>query len=344
MDAPWDPQSRSDQFLKSLPEQGHILIVTHDNPDPDALASSLALQVLLREKTGLKPHIGIGGILGRAENRVLSLEVDIDVNPIEVVIDRHWDAIVMVDAQPGSGNSSLPADLTVTAVIDHHPSRKPLSAKFTDIRTEYGAVSTILVEYLMGQHITLDTKLATALFYAIKSETSELGRGICDADQRAYFTLFSMVDWELHHRIIKAEIPADYFALYHIGIENARLYGSAVVSKLGVLPVPDAVAELADFLLRHEHADRTMVMGRYEDQVVYSIRFTPSDLSAGQIAALMAADMGAGGGHDHMAGGRIPLNRTNRGKISEIESLLITRFLEAVGVDATQPGIPLIPE
>ncbi|MCX6639440.1 MAG: DHHA1 domain-containing protein [bacterium] len=316
--------------------------MTHDNPDPDALASSLALQVLIKAKKSLKPYIGIGGILGRAENRVLSLEIDLNVNPIELVVDKPWDAIVMVDAQPGSGNSTLPSDLPITAVIDHHPSHHPVTAEFVDIRPEYGAVSTLLVEYLLAQEVKLESKLATALFYAIKSETSELGLSICDADQRAYFALFGTVDWELHHRIMKAEIPGDYFTLYHRGIANACLFGNVVVSRLGEIPVPDAVAELADFLLRHENADRTLVIGRYEDQIVYSIRFTPSDLSAGNIAGIMARELGTGGGHDHMAGGRILSNGRNRKKIDEIEAVLIDRFLTAVGAEQFKPGVPLL--
>jgi len=190
---PWDPDGQSDKLLAVLPDSGSILLTSHDNPDPDALASCLALQALIREKKGINPRIVIGGILGRAENRALSLELDIDFYPVDLVGNKHWDAVIMADAQPQSGNSSLPAGMPILAVIDHHPQRKPLSIPFADIRPKYGAVSTILVEYLKKQGIAWNSSLATALFYAIKSETAELGRGICDADRRAYFELFDHV-------------------------------------------------------------------------------------------------------------------------------------------------------
>lgn len=339
---PWDPEGQAERFLQILPKSGSVLLTSHDNPDPDALASCLALQTLIREKKGLTSRIAIGGLLGRAENRVMSLELDIDLHPIEMLLNKPWDAVVMVDAQPGSGNSNLPPKMPVTAVIDHHPLRRPLKSPFVDVRPEYGAVSTILVEYLGGQGLDWDAKLATALYYAIKSETADLGRGVCDADRRAHFALFDSIDWELLHRILKAEIPGDYFRLFPRGIELAKLYGSVVVSDLGEIPVPDAVAELAEFMLRHEDVKRSLVLGRYENQIVYSIRFTRSDLDAGMVASAIVKGYGTGGGHDQMAGGRIILNRSKRDRVAQIERTIINRFLRAVGGESFIPGVPLI--
>jgi nanoRNase/pAp phosphatase (c-di-AMP/oligoRNAs hydrolase) len=340
----WDSEGQSDIFLGVLPDKGNILITSHDNPDPDALASCLAVQTLLRKKKKMTPRIAIGGILGRAENRAMCLELDIDLIPIDIVEDKSWDAVIMVDAQPGSGNSTLPPDMPITAVIDHHPRRKPLSVPFIDIRPAYGAVSTILVEFLCKQGVKWDSKLATALFYAIKSETAELGRGICDADRLAYFALFDSVDWEVMHRIIKAKIPGDYFNLFPRGIEAARIYGNAAVCHLGEIPVPDAVAELADFLLRHEDVSRTLVIGLYEDQIVYSIRFTRSDLDAGVVASNIVKGFGAGGGHDLMAGGRIVLKKSNLVRVDEITDILEERFIEAVRMIKHKPGRLLLAE
>jgi nanoRNase/pAp phosphatase (c-di-AMP/oligoRNAs hydrolase) len=263
---------------------------------------------------------------------------------MDILEDKHWDAVVMVDAQPRSGNANLPKKMPVTAIIDHHPQRKNYRSPFVDIRPEYGAVSTILVEYLLGQNLKWDEKLATALFYAIKSETADLGRGICDADRMAYFALFDSVNWELLHNIVKAEIPGDYFQLFPKGIELSILYGNALVSNLGEIPVPDAVAEIADFMLRHERVKRSLVLGTYEDQLVFSIRFTPSNLDAGIVATNIAKGYGAGGGHDQMAGGRILLSRHKKSHVPIIERTIINRFLKSVGAYKHKPGKPLVPE
>ncbi|MBU0518183.1 DHH family phosphoesterase, partial [bacterium] len=338
----WDPDRQCDKLLELIPDSGNILLSSHDNPDPDALASCMALQQLISAKKGITPRIAIAGILGRAENRAMSLELEIDLVPIEILEDKHWDAVIMVDAQPRAGNTHLNPNLPITAVIDHHPARDDLEAKFIDIRPEYGAVSTIIIEYFLGQNLTWSTKLATALFYAIKSETADLGRGICDADRRAYFALFDSVDWEIMHRIIKAKIPGDYFQLYPRGIEAALLYGNAVVCDLGEIPVPDAVAEIADFMLRHEAVSRSLVIGQYEDQLVFSIRFSSGDLDAGVIASGIVKGFGTGGGHDLMAGGRIILKKSQASRSGQICTTLVDRFIDQVGQTEFKPGIPLI--
>lgn len=343
-DQPWDPQNKAQRLLDTLPDSGNILLTSHDNPDPDALASSMALQKLIQTKKGATARIAIGGILGRAENKAMSLELELDMYPIELLEDKKWDAIVIVDAQPGSGNAHLPQNVPVTAVIDHHPQRHPLKAPFVDIRPHYGAVSSVLVEYLRGQGIPWDSRLATALFYAIKSETADLGRRITNADQRAYFALFNSVDWELLHRIIKSKIPSDYFRLFPKGIERAKLYGDTLVANLGAIPVPDAVAELADFLLRHEAVSKALVLGRYEDQIVYSIRFTRRELDAGAIASAIVKGFGFGGGHDQMAGGRIILSAKNRADSKKITRKVIERFLSNTGYNPHKRGKPLLPK
>jgi nanoRNase/pAp phosphatase (c-di-AMP/oligoRNAs hydrolase) len=339
----WDPQGKSAHFLRVLPFSGNVLLTSHDNPDPDALASCLALQTLMRQKLDVNPHIAIGGILGRAENRALTLELEIDLYPIDLLEHQHWDGIIMVDAQPGAGNTNLPHNMSITAVIDHHPHRQEFTAPFVDIRPEYGASGTIMVEYLMAQGVKWDTRLATALFYAIRSETQDLGSSICEADRRAHFALFDAVDWDLLHRITHAKIPGDYFGLFQRGISMARLYGDVLVTDLGDIPAPDAVAEMADFLLRHETVIRTMVMGRYEDQIVFSLRFATSDMDAGIVASSMARNLGTGGGHDQAAGGRIMLTRPRLLRIEAIKALVVDRFLELAGMLQHKPGETLLP-
>jgi nanoRNase/pAp phosphatase (c-di-AMP/oligoRNAs hydrolase) len=195
----------------------------------------------------------------------------------------------------------------------------------------------------MAQGIRWDSKLATALFYAIRSETQDLGSSLCDADRRAHFSLFDAVDWDLLHRITKAKIPGDYFALFQLGISHARLYGNALVTDLGDIPAPDAVAEMADFLLRHEKVTRTLVLGRYEDQIVFSLRFSRNDLDAGIVASSLARNLGTGGGHDQAAGGRILLNRPRLLRVNDIKETIVDRFLELAGMSQHKPGVALMP-
>ncbi|HSJ53993.1 MAG TPA: hypothetical protein VLC52_09625, partial [Anaerolineae bacterium] len=57
-----------DRAVKGL---SRLLILPHNDPDPDAIASALALGYLLAERAGLEITIAYRGIIGRAENKAL---------------------------------------------------------------------------------------------------------------------------------------------------------------------------------------------------------------------------------------------------------------------------------
>ena len=90
---------RSDRLLKILAPFEEIVIVTHDNPDPDALAAGWGVGLLIREKLGRPARLVGGGEIMRAENRhmVRLLEPPLEWGPIELidgqsigVIDGFW--------------------------------------------------------------------------------------------------------------------------------------------------------------------------------------------------------------------------------------------------------------
>jgi hypothetical protein len=54
-----------------LGEATHALVLTHDNPDPDAIASAAGLGFLIERISGIPVTVAFGGIIGRAENRSL---------------------------------------------------------------------------------------------------------------------------------------------------------------------------------------------------------------------------------------------------------------------------------
>ena len=92
-----------------------------------------------------------------------------------------YDGVMLVDTQPVAANHLLwstdyPGE-EVLAAIDHHPPRRSqLRARVHDVRPEVGASSTLLCEYLAVAEVPIDTRLATALFYGIKSDTMGLSR------------------------------------------------------------------------------------------------------------------------------------------------------------------------
>lgn len=321
------------EVVESLRGKGHILVVTHDHPDPDALASAYALQHLLLVTTGQEAQLAFGGIIGRSENLAMVEELGIRYARLATLDLDEYAAVCMVDTQPGAGNNSWPVTRPVDLVIDHHPLREETGrSRFHDVREEFGACATILFEYLRTHEVYVGTKLATMLFYAIKSETQDLGREWIKADRDAYLSLLPFCNNHMLARIAHPRIPHRYFAGFSRAIGAARLYGTALFFDLGELDTPEMVAEMAEFLLRGEGIETVLGTGRYQGIQILSLRLAGESGHAGALLRKVVRELGTAGGHGLIAGGQIPLPAGGlKGKV--LVSELRRRFLAQLGID-----------
>jgi len=325
-------RSFSTRFLEWLLGKGRILIMAHDNPDPDSLAAAMALKHLILVKTGLDATIGFGGIIGRGENRIMVEKLEIKAVPIEHLDLDQFQVICMVDSQPGTGNNSFPSDRPVHLVIDHHPLRDSSKASpWVDVREEYGASATILFEYLQAQEVNFGTKLATILFYAIKSETQDLGREWSKADRQAYLQLIPMSNNHILFEIIHPSVPREYFHAFSRAIANARVYGELCVFNLYDIDNPDIVAELADFILRAEGIETVLGIGRYGETVILSMRTLSHQVNASKLIQETVGDLGTAGGHGMTSGGQIRPMVGPKPVMRELEVTLCRRLQESLG-------------
>jgi len=323
-----------DDLICWLRGKGKILIVVHDNPDPDCLASALALYHLFVMKLNRESVIAFSGMIGRSENLAMAKLLEIPLTPLEIIDTSEFNVICLLDTQPGTGNNSLAAGVTVDLVIDHHPMRDATrNCRWVDIRENYGATASILYEYLDAQEVGIGTKLATALFYAIKSETQDLGRESEDHDRRAYLNLFPITNKRLLYEITHPKLPAEYFGSVKSAIEHARIYGPVLISRLGSIVFPEIVAELADLLLNLEGVDTVLCMGNYSDDLILSMRTTRHDINSGEIMKRVVVERGVAGGHGMMGGGRIDNVRLSDGAVDKVEGL----FLRELAVDDCRP-------
>jgi nanoRNase/pAp phosphatase (c-di-AMP/oligoRNAs hydrolase) len=339
--------SRSAEFAAAIVDwvrgKGRILIVAHDNPDPDSLAAAVALKHLFLVKTNLEATITFGGIIGRGENRAMVRELEIGAVPIEKLKLEEFNVVCMVDTQPGTGNNSFPPDRDVHLVIDHHPPRDATrSCRWWDVREDYGASATILFEYLQAQEVYIGTKLATILFYAIKSETQDLGRDWNRADREAYLKLLPLCNNRILYTITHPQVPREYFFIFNRALENARLYDRVLVFNLYQIDNPDIVAEMADFLLRMDEIDVVLGMGCYNEREILSLRTSQLSLGAGELIQKIMDGLGTAGGHNMTAGGQIAPMQGNTAVQKELEATLVRRLLEALELPV-QKGKPLIP-
>jgi nanoRNase/pAp phosphatase (c-di-AMP/oligoRNAs hydrolase) len=318
--------------------KGHrkALILTHDNPDPDSIASAVALAYILHELAGLETAVAYGGIVGRAENRALVRVLKLPVVPISRVVFEDHDLICMVDTQPEQGNHSLPARHFPDVVIDHHPERPETRlAPIADVGAQVGATSTVLVEYFRATGLPMPAWLATALYYGIKADTRDLGRETTPADVDAYLWLFPMVDKEALGEIEHPRLPLEYFRLYHAAMERALVYDHAVVCDLGDVYAPDMVAEVAERFLFLEDVKWSVAFGEYDGQLYFSLRTSDRRMNAGRlIRDVIEEKGGSAGGHGSMAGARIPLRGLGPTARERFKAELVQRFLKEFGVRA----------
>ena len=319
----------SARILEFVRGKGKVLIVAHDNPDPDSLAAAFALRHMLEVNANIDATIAFGGIIGRGENRAMVKELEIKTVQFEDLDLDQYKVVCMVDTQPGTGNNSFPSDRDVHIVIDHHPLRdRTRKCKLYDVREGYGAAATILYEYLLGQEVYVGTKLATILFYAIKSETQDLGREWTEYDRAAYLNLLQLSNNRILYNIAHAQVPREYFSSYNRAIENARLYGSVMVFNLYEIDNPDVVAEMAYLLLRMEGIDVVLGMGRYKGKAVLSLRISSHDILAGPLLRSVVGDLGTAGGHGMTAGAQIDPMNGNLAVLRELETSLTRRLLK----------------
>jgi len=318
----------TDEMLTWVRGKGKILIVIHDNPDPDSLASAMALSHLFVMKANKEATIAFSGMIGRSENICMAKELEISLTPFGLLDLDEYKVICMLDTQPAAGNNSLPPGTKVDIVIDHHPMRnESKECKWVDIREDYGVTATILYEYLILENVYISTKMATALFYAIKSETQDLGREANRPDRDAYLRLFPLTNKKLLFEITHPKLPREHFQTFHRAIDNAKIYGKIIVVNLMAVSYPEAVAEIADYLVRLEGIETVLAIGHYCDEVILSMRTTSHAINAGEMIKRLVSGIGTAGGHGMTAGGKLDNVPFDLATLEYIERYLTNRLL-----------------
>jgi nanoRNase/pAp phosphatase (c-di-AMP/oligoRNAs hydrolase) len=309
-DATRDCYAALQALVARQPKPGRWLVLTHDNPDPDALASAQILARVLRQALRQKVTVAYGGIIGRAENQEMVKSLRLPFSHIRNLNLKRYQRFALVDTQPRSGNNQLPARTVPDVVIDHHPLRtNTQTGPFYDIRPKYGATATILAEYMVAAGLKPTHALATALIYAIRSETQDFAREHIGPDKAIHDLFFPLANHRLLARIQSPRLPVSYFGNLHDALENLESVDSLILSHLGAVEQPDIVPEIADLLLRLEGKTWSLVTGYYQDRLYLSIRTTNTRADAGSLMHRLLRRRGKGGGHGMIAGGWVDASK-----------------------------------
>jgi len=314
----------------------HLAVVAHDNPDPDAIASSVALE-RVAEAAGCEATVCYYGEITHHENRAFVNLLDIDMQTLSAEDDlAEFDGLALVDHSRPGVNNQLPETVPVDVVIDHHPPRTPVDARFVDLRSSVGATSTLLVDYLTHFGIGIDETVATALLFGIHVDTREFSREVSAADFEAAAALVAHADFGMLERIESPNVSASTLDTIASAVVNRRVEGEVLLSCVERISDRDAIAQAADRLLTLEDVTTTLVYGVMDGTIYVSARSRGSGIDIGETLRDAFGQIGSAGGHADMAGAQIALgvleavdDRTES-LLAVVESVVTGRFLEAV--------------
>ncbi|SFR65049.1 DHH family phosphoesterase [Halogeometricum limi] len=335
--------TKAQTLSELLAEANELTVVCHNNPDPDCLASTLALG-RIASIAGIEAHrIFYSGSISHQQNRAFINLLEMDLRPFDAdaVENRSEDSLLaFVDhAVPGANNEVSPGT-SVDIVIDHH-SVEGIDARFVDHREDVGATATILTEYLRELDVELDATLATALLFAIRRETLGFLRGATTAEYTAAGALHEHADRDLLRTLSTPSVSGATIDAIAEAIANRTIRGSVLITHVGETDERDALPQAADYLATLEGVETAIVFGIVDDEIELSARSTDSRIHIGNVLHDAFDDVGSAGGHREMAGGAVPLgifadyDVSDAGFVDVVEAVVTDRLVRSLRLRTT---------
>jgi nanoRNase/pAp phosphatase (c-di-AMP/oligoRNAs hydrolase) len=307
------------------------LVLLQDFPDPDALSSAWAYQ-LIAQQYDIKCEIIYGGTLSHQENIALVKLTGLPAQRWGLPTLKNKDlssyqGFVLIDNQ-GTTSQLLSvvqqARIPLVAVIDHHSLQGELKADFMDIRPSVRATATIFTQYLQSGLLTLDNsvsqhvKCATALMHGLRSDTNRLMQAQ-EEDFMAAAYLSKFCDAQLLNAVMQANRSKPVMDVIERSLKNRIVKNNFSIAGVGYIRYDDrdAIPQAADFLATEENVHTAVVYGIVHDEdeelevVIGSLRTTKLTLDPDEfIKEAFGQDSSGrffGGGRTSAGGFEIPM-------------------------------------
>ena len=329
-------RAKVQQYQRYFSDADRVLILLHHDPDPDALASGLALRSLLR-RTRTTAIIGAIQGMTRPENIRMADLLDIGVETITPESLTSFERVATVDVQPHYFPGLLDR---VDLVIDHHPEQTGYSAVFKDIRPDYGSTCTILTEHLRAVDQNISERTATAMLYAIKSDTLFFARHTNRVDLDAFTYLYPLADPAMIRKMEGVEITLERLEYVTRASDTGKIKEQVFCAFLGEVAREDFITYPADFFLQLEDVKWTVLAGVVNGTLIVSVRNLGYSKNAGEFVKRWFAELGSAGGHRAMAKAVVPLERFEEkyGKLDDKQMAarlreMVEQFLRESGTE-----------
>ncbi len=325
--------------------EGVLGIVTHNNPDPDAISSAMALAAIARAASDrrLQTRILYDGNIGHQENRAFVNLLDIRMEKCTAQQLKECRYLAMVDASAPGINNTIPRGTPINIVIDHHRAEEQVvaAADFVDIRPGMGATASILTQYLQDLDVPVDKKVATGLLYGIRADTRDFRRNVTPQDLNYVAFLLPLADNDLLDKIMSPSISKETLDVLGKAIQDRVIRSGYLFSNVGYIRNRDALPQAADYLLNLEGVNTALIYGIGDTGIILIARSRDVRINLGSVLAEAFGEIGDAGGHPNMAAAVIPL--TVFSMVEDKEKLLslvidpiLKKFENIVGLEKTE--------
>ena len=336
--------SRISQRLFSLLAgwEGTLGIITHKNPDPDAISSAMALAEIAKHANpkSLTPRIFYEGNIGHQENRTFVNLLDIKMEHLTPDILQKCTYLALVDCSGPGANNDIPPQTRINIIIDHHKDGKHAAApgSFIDIRPGVGATASIMTQYLQELDVPVDKRVATALLYGIRTDTKEFKRNVTPQDLNYAGFLLPLTDADLLDKIMSPSMSQETIDVIGKAIHERKIQSGYLFANVGYVMNRDALPQAAEILITLEGVNTALVYGITDNAIIISARNRDIRLHIGNALSEAFGEMGDAGGHPNMAAANLPLHYfgkvENKAQLLEfvIEPIL-QKFKTLVGLE-----------
>ncbi len=312
-------------LLEIARKQKRVYIQPHNVPDPDAIASSFALKVLLKH-FGVKSKIIYVDLIEKANSKRMVEIFKIGLEQKEdSFVSAEKDFIILVDAQQGNSNIT-DFNFKNIAVIDHHSDLSSGGYIYKDVRNNVGSCATIIAEYFKEAGVEPSNDVATALVYGIMTDTDNLTRNSNKADADMFYWLYNLADFTMIKNLRMNEIGKEDIYAYAKALQNIEIYGN-----IGFIHIEDCndslLGTISDMVYTIEGVNIVVSYAKRDDGIKFSIRSGEKDIRANKLIKHILSDKGIGGGHDVMAGGFITKESMNFLVNKELDTYVRYRVL-----------------
>jgi len=315
-----------------------IAIIVHNGPDPDAIASAVSLKKII-EKQGHEADVIYGGEIGHEENRALVNLLGIEMVHVDMFESmKGYSRVALVDTAIPGQNNVLDEEIVPDIVVDHHQvNMDEVKGEFVDIRPDYGATSTIFIDYFEHLGEAVDVGLATILLHALKTDTQDFTRNTTSHDLKAASLLYPIADHELLTKIETPAMSSGTLDVLGEAIRNRKVKGSCLLSNVGFVTDRDTLPQAADYLLNLEGVSTVIVYGVGDGVVHVSARNSDVRVNLGEVMEKAFVDIGQAGGHASAAAAKIPLGlfggvKDKDALLKLAEEAVTHRFFKVIGV------------